>query len=213
MKRPFVKNYEDRTTREDVLRIARWDRDENEGRIVGAWRPFDHPQLGPVEIGGYDPLIGIWNPPFDRLAEMCEAQSRFFLRVAALAPDLTVADVTVERLADDLHRVTARVENRGYLPTFFLGSAKSRSYSDPVRVRLALGAGLELVSGEVEQQVGHLMGWGGNDRNTTLMLARSTVEHSRRRLSWVVRGTGELVVSASNTRVGKTSRSARIGDG
>jgi len=211
VKRPFMKNYEDRTKRDDVLRMAKWDRDANAGRIVGTWRKFDHPQLGPVDIGGYDPLIGIWNPPFDRLAEICEAQARFYFRIAALAPELTVADVQVEPLGGELHRVVARVENRGYLPTFFLGSAKNRTYSDPVRVQLALGPKLELITGEAEQQVGHLMGWGGNDRNTTLMLARSTVEHSRRRLSWVVRGAGELTVIASNTRVGKTQKSVRVG--
>lgn len=211
LKRPFMKNYDEYTRREDILRIAAWDRDHNQGRIVGSWRAFQHPQLGPVELGGYDPLIGVWNPPLERLAELCAAQSRFFLRAAALAPRLTLSEAEQLELAPGLHRVELTVDNRGYLPTFILGSARHRSYSDPVRAKLELGPGLELVSGEAEASLGHLMGWGGNDRSTTPMLARSTVEPSKRRLRWVVRGSGAATVSVSCARAGAVSRQLKIG--
>jgi hypothetical protein len=212
VKRPFMKNYEDYNTREAILKIAEWDRAHNESRIVGSWRPVSHPQLGAVEVGGYDPLIGVWNPPYDRLAEVCQNQSRFFLRLAALAPRLTIAGVTVEKLEGALYRISATVENRGFLPSYFLGSAKNRSYSDPVRVKLTLGEGLSLVSGVADTPVGHLMGWGGNDRSTGPALARTTTESARRRVSWVVRGSGEMVVCASSTRLGAVESRGRIGD-
>ena len=31
------------------------------------WRRFEHPQLGPVEIGGFDLIRYFYNVPFDRL--------------------------------------------------------------------------------------------------------------------------------------------------
>ncbi len=95
--RPFVYNYQ-RRTRAEILEMARWDRDYNQGRVVGVWRPFDHPQLGRVEIGGYDPRFGIWNPPFERLDEVCDQQARVFLRMAALGPRLRIAEIKVEPL-------------------------------------------------------------------------------------------------------------------
>ncbi len=211
VKRPFIKNYEDRTSREDILKIAEWDRRENRGRIVGKWRPFTHPQLGEVEIGGYDPLIGVWNPPPERLAEVCQQQARFFLRLASLAPRLVVSLLQVEKLDGELSRVVAVVENRGFLPTHFLGSARHRPYADPVRVRLEPSGGAALASGEVEQAIGHLGGWGGNDRSTTPMLARSALEPSRRRLEWVVRGAGAITVSAWCTRTGEVRRDGVVG--
>jgi hypothetical protein len=201
-KRPFIKNYEDHNGAEDIEAMARWDRDHNDGRMIGLWRSFDHPQLGPVEIGGYDPLVGVWNPPPERLDELCRAQSRFFLRLAALAPRLAIPRLHATRLEGELVRVEVVVENRGYLPTYVLGSAKARSFSDPVRVRLELGPGLELVSGEPEVEVGHLGGWGGNDRAVSPMLARSATDWPKRRLQWVLRGRGELGVVASSTRTG-----------
>lgn len=212
VKRPFMKNYEDYNTREAILKIAEWDRAHNASRIVGSWRPVVHPQLGAVEVGGYDPLVGVWNPPYERLAEICASQSRFFFRLVALAPRLTIAGVTIEHLEGGLYRISATVENRGYLPSYFLGSAKNRSYSDPVRVKLTLGPGLSLVSGDADTSLGHLMGWGGNDRSTGPALARTTTESARRRVTWVVRGTGEIAVSASSTRLGAVESRTVIGD-
>lgn len=211
VKRPFVKNYEDRTTREDILRMAEWDRDHNAGRMVGTWRAFEHPQLGAVEIGGYDPLIGVWNPPLERLAEMCDQQARFFFRLAAIAPRVRVTDVTVERLAEDLSRVVATIENHGYLPTHFLGSAKERPFADHVRGTISLEGELELAAGKRDEDLGHLPGWGGNDRSTTPMLARSTGEPARRRVTWVVRGHGAVTVSASSARTGTVSKQIAVG--
>lgn len=208
--RPFIKNYEIRTTRADIRKIAEWDREHNKGRIVGTWKKVTHPQLGEVEIGGYDPLIGVWNPPFEKLPDVCDQQARFFFRLAAMAPRLVVSELSIERLDGDTHRVRAIVENRGYLPTFVLGSARCRPFTDPVRARLELGAGLTLVAGPSEHDLGHIAGWGGNDRSTTPAIARSVGEPARRKVEWVVRGKGDVTVIASATRVGAVSKSVRV---
>jgi murein tripeptide amidase MpaA len=208
--RPFIRNYERRTTREDIVKMAAWDREHNEGRVVGKWRKLYHPQLGEVEIGGYDPLVGVWNPPYEKLPEVCTQQARFFFRLAAMAPRLTLGVVQVDPLEGDLHRVSAVVENRGFLPTHVLGSAKHRPFSDPVRARLSAGSGVSLAAGPEEQELGHLHGWGGNDRWTAPSLARSG-EPARRRAEWVVRGRGEVWVSASSTRVGEARRRVLVG--
>jgi hypothetical protein len=211
VKSPFMKNYDERTRREDIVKIAEWDRRENAGRIVGAWRPFVHPQLGDVEIGGYDPLIGVWNPPPDKLAGVCEQQSRFFFRMAAMTPRITIATIETERVDGDVTRVRAIIDNRGFLPSHVLGSAKVRPFSDAVRARLELGAGVELASSSNEHTLGHLGGWGGNDRSTTPILARSALEPSRRRVEWVVRGTGTIEIVAGCARTGEVRSSARVG--
>lgn len=202
IKRPFIKNYEDRTKRADLIKMAEWDRDHNQGRIVRPWRVFEHPQLGRVEVGGYDPLVGIWNPPYERMPEVCDQQSRFFLRLAALAPKVVIARTEIESLGADVFRVTAIIENHGYLPSYFLGSAKNRAFSDVVRARIELPEGITLLSGDADQALGHLMGWGGNDRGTAPSLARSSEEHGRRRAIWIVRGSGSASITVSNARVG-----------
>ncbi len=212
VKRPFIKNYEDYCGPAAITQIAAWDRDHNGGRMIGAWRPFEHPQLGAVEIGGYDPLVGVWNPPLSRLNELCKAQSSFFLRLAALAPRIVISSLELRTLDEGLSLVSAEVENQGFLPSYFLGSAKQRSFSDPVRASALASDGLLLEGHESVRELGHLPGWGGNDRSTTPVLLRSTGESPRRKLSWVVRGKGEFTLTVENTRTGKVSRSLRVGE-
>lgn len=210
--RPFVMNYL-RRTRQDVLTIAAWDREHNEGRVVGAWRPFSHPQLGDVEIGGYDPRVGIWNPPEGRLDEVCRAQASFLMRLLSIAPRVRLTELTVESLDDagSASRVSVIVENLGYLPTYVLSSAKRLEHADPLVATLSLSDGLSLASGVVRVEVGHLEGWGGYDRPATQMFARSVGAPSRRRLEWVVRGHGELTVSVSCSRVGSVETRRSLG--
>ena len=119
-------------TRDDLVKLAWWDREENAGRSSHRWRPFDHPQLGAVEIGGIDPRVGIWNPPFHELPALCAAQALAFLRVAALAPRLAIADIKRHPLPGGLTRVEIAIKNDGYLGSYGLPSAKKLDFNEPV---------------------------------------------------------------------------------
>lgn len=208
--RPFVWNYQ-RRTREDVLRMAAWDASENKGRILGSWRPFVHPQLGPVEIGGHDARFGIWNPPPEKLAELCTRQAKFFLRLASLSPRLRIVEARVKKLEAELFEISAVVENIGHLPTFVLSSAKSLPWNDPVRARVVLGQGMALASGVAEAEVGHLEGWGAVDTMSTPGFPRTGGGARRRRVTWIVRGRGVAKIVASCPRVGEVEARVEVG--
>ena len=134
-KKRFVDNYT-HLTRADMLKIAAWDRDKNDGRSLLPWRTFMHPQLGKVEVGGIDPRIGMWNPPPSEMPGVCTTQSAHFLRTAALAPAVVVDAVETHALesaqSSPLTRVTVTVANHGYLPTFILDSAKALTHNEPL---------------------------------------------------------------------------------
>jgi hypothetical protein len=208
VKRPFVLNYK-RRSRAELERIARWDREHNRGRVVGAWRPFEHPQLGHVEIGGYDPRVGVWNPPEERMPEVCAAHAKVFFRVAALAPRVRVTDLEATPLGGGLTRVSAVVENLGYLPTYVLRSSKKLPWNDPLRAHLVASDGAALALGDASVEVGHLEGWGGYDRLRTPSFARSEGAPARRRVAWVVRGQGTITIEVSSARTGR-SRPCRL---
>jgi hypothetical protein len=208
--RPFVFNYQ-RRTRADVIAIGRWDREKNEGRMIGPWRPFNHPQLGPVEIGGYDPRFSMWNPPPERLAEVCEAQARVLFRIASMAPRLRVRCERSTKLGDGLTQVEAVVENVGYLPTYVLASSRGFPWNDPVRVVAAPGDGVEVVSPDASFVIGHLGGWGAGDAEGTPSFARSAGEPTRRRVTFVVRGKGILHLRARSARAGQVEASVEVG--
>lgn len=208
--RPFVWNYQ-RRTRDDLVKIGRWDREHNKSRVIGQWRPFHHPQLGDVELGGYDPRLGLWNPPPEHLPGVCARQARFFLRLAALAPRLRLTAVEAASIGEGMTRVSAVVENIGFLPTNVLRTAKALPWNDPVRARIEAGEGVEIISGEEQQTVGHLGGWGGYEKASSPAMARTSGELVRRRVAWVVRGRGALVLRASAARVGQVEARLEVG--
>lgn len=205
----FVQYYE-RMTRQEAIRLAWWDRDENEGRAFPPWVPFDHPQLGRVEIGGLDPRIGIWNPPLHELHTVCAGQAAVILRVAALAPRVKIQRVERVPLGDNLVRVEVRVDNDGYLGTYGVPSAKPLDFNEPLYA-LASVEGCELVEpGEAHQKLGHLDGW-GHGLHTGANLPSYPGTRGTTGTAWatyVVRGQGTLVVRFGAARVGFTT--ARI---
>lgn len=210
VQRPFVLNYW-RRNRDDALQMAKWDRDHNQSRIVGKWREFTHPQLGPVEIGGHDPRFGVWNPPPDRLAEVCHRQSRFLLRMASLAPRLDLTDVHVKHIEGDICEISATIQNLGYLATFVLSSSKQLIWNDPVRAHIVLDEGMALVGDSPEQLLGHLDGWGAFEGMSTPGFPRSGGGTRRARVRWVVRGRGNVVISAGCPRSGHVDAKVQIG--
>jgi hypothetical protein len=205
MTRPpkFVQYY-DRVSRADLVKLAWWDRDENDGRSFPPWRPFDHPQLGSLEIGGIDPRVGIWNPPLHELDAVCTSQARAFLRVAALAPRLAIADIRRQLLPGGLTRVEIEVKNDGYLGSYGLPSAKKLDFNEPVYAT-AQPDGCELVDpGAAHQILGHLDGWGrGLHTGANLPVYPGT--RGTTNAAWatyLVRGTGALDVRIGSCRAG-----------
>ena len=205
MERPpkFAQYYE-RVTRQDLVKLAWWDRDENAGRSFPPWRPFDHPQLGTVEIGGIDPRVGIWNPPLHELPAMCASQAQTFLRVAALAPRLRVGRIDRHTLPGGLTRVEIEVLNDGYLGTFGLPSAKKLDFNEPLYAT-ATTEGCELVDrGSAHQILGHLDGW-GHGLHTGQNLPAYPGTRGTTHAAWatyLVRGTGTLDLRIGCCRAG-----------
>ena len=205
MERPpkFVQYYE-RVSRADLVKLAWWDREENNGRSFPAWRTFEHPQLGRVEIGGIDPRVGIWNPPLHELAALCASQSKVLLRVAALAPRLAIEKVDRHPLQGGLTRVEVRVINDGYLGTYGVPSAKKLDFNEPVYAT-ARADGCELVDpGAAHQVLGHLDGW-GHGLHTGQNLPAYPGTRGTTHAAWasyLVRGTGTLELRVGSCRAG-----------
>jgi hypothetical protein len=205
-KKPFVRSYTD-LSRDDIVAIARWDRENNRGRTVIDWRPFDHPQLGAVEVGGIDARVGMWNPPCELLPEICAQNAAAFLRVAAMAPRVRFREVTTEALPGGLTRIDLAVENAGYLPSYVLNSARKLAWNEPPYLELELG-GCELVEGAARRPLGHLDGWGrgAGDGTGAPYYPYGRGSTGTARTSIVVRGEGTVVATVKSCRIGELRR-------
>ena len=210
-KKRFVDNYT-HLTRDDMIRIGAWDRDRNAGRSIRPWRKVTHPQLGEVEVGGIDPRIGLWNPPPDEMPHVCRTQAAHYLRVASLVP-IVVVDARAAPLESGLTRVTVTVENRGYLPTGILASAKELTHNEPLWAD-ARGEGCELADpAHAHVAIGHLDGWGRGlfSGAGAIYYAYGRGTTGAKTVSWVVQGKGTLELRVGSCRVGWTTQRVEVG--
>ena len=115
-----------------ALKMLRWNDEELDGEGFVPWKPFEHPQLGWVEIGGWKTKFTYQNPPPKYLEAECEKLARFALAHASCAPRLR-AGLKCEDLAGGLRRVELTVENTGYLPTNVTRIALDKKVAKPVK--------------------------------------------------------------------------------
>lgn len=210
-KKPFVKVYTD-LSRDDLVALAKWDRDHNAGRVVLPWRAHQHPQLGHVELGGVDQRVGISNPPYELLPEICASQSSAFLRVAAMAPRIRFGAVTVEALGDDLRRVDITIENTGYLPSHVLDSARKLSWNEPPYLEFEC-AGCALAEGPARRPLAHLDGWGRGlgDGTGALYYPYGRGNTGTAKVSVVIKGPGTLNATVKSCRMGAIHSKIELG--
>ncbi|MGI6344270.1 MAG: M14 family metallopeptidase [Bacillota bacterium] len=177
----------------DALQLLKWNDEVLGGAGFVNWREFEHPQLGTVEIGGWLPKAVRQNAPAQLLEAECEKNMRFSLVHAATLPQLKLRFACLEPLADNCYRVTAVVENAGYLPTSGSAKAEQNKIVPPVVVEVQLPEGGRVLHGEARKELGHLPG-----------RATPGVD-PRRKAEWVVylpEG-GQVTVVASSPRAGR----------
>ena len=173
------------------------------------WTPFDHPELGPVEIGG---MVYIWsyrNPPPALLPKLCHDNVRFCVRHALAAPRLVVDRLEARPIGDGLHEVRAVVANHGYLPTNLTDVALERGVAVPVRVGLTVDGG-EVV-GDAEVEIGHLAG--RNERRFPWSPWGPNWNANAEPVRWVVRAPegAHVRVEAASERAGTVHASVTTG--
>jgi len=85
------------------------------GSGFAAWKPFKHPQLGDVEIGGFAPYLDT-TPPDASIKPLLDGQVPWVLKLAEKLPRLKIRGTRVEPKGAGVYAVTVWVENAGGLP-------------------------------------------------------------------------------------------------
>ncbi|HKH10504.1 MAG TPA: M14 family zinc carboxypeptidase [Rubrobacter sp.] len=185
------------------LKMLSWNDRELGGEGFSPWTPFDHPQLGRVEVGGWKTKFTHQNPPPKFLEGECEKLARFALAHASAAPRLA-AELRTEQPSPGVRRLELRVENTGYLPTNVTRVAADKKLVKPVRATLTLPEGADLVSGEPEADLGHLAGRsalvGGGWKGPAFF--QGLPPDNAARYVWVVRGEGPAEIEVRSEKAG-----------
>lgn len=106
----------------DELDQLIWDERENQGRGFTNWTAFQHPTLGAVEIGGWDPKFFSQNAPSGHVEPWIKNEALFNLAMIKHLPRLEWGDYEVKKIksyrTDSTdYRVRLTYKNIGKLPT------------------------------------------------------------------------------------------------
>ena len=103
---------------EDDLKLIKWSDEHCGGQAHVDWKPFMHPQLGAVEIGGWDKM-NFWRNPPPQLREREAARfPKWMTQIALSLPKLELLRTEVRALGPDTWRVRLAVANSGWLPAY-----------------------------------------------------------------------------------------------
>jgi hypothetical protein len=207
--KPFFRSYAAQD-RQQMAALAEWDARENGGRVFAPWRPFVHPQLKQVEIGGIDPVRGLINPPEREIAPICAELSSFAVALASLGPWLETR-IDAEVIAPKLTRIELVATNRGFLPTYVSGISQRQAWNRGLSARFR-ASGCRLVAGQPAVDLGHLRGWGrgaGEEANAPFFQKSQAVDDVG--LTWVVEGAGQIEIEIGAPRIGWHSHKLEVG--
>jgi murein tripeptide amidase MpaA len=196
---------------EQDLQILQWLDEHGEAGGVVDWYEFDHPQLGRVELGGFNSLYTWSNPPAAWMGQEAARNVPFPLALGEMLPRLAFYDVQVQPLAEGSYRLRVAVENTGFLPTFTSDQGKKRSATRPVRIKLTLPEEAALKTGKAETELGHLAGRSHRLGVSTIWSASPTDNRTWQEWTLTAPAGSEIGIELLSDRAGTVRRMVEIG--
>src|SRR5690606_21912251 len=96
--------------------IRDWHDEFGSGRSYIDWKPFNHPQLGEIEIGGWD-QFATRMPPAELFIEEGFRNALFTLKHAESFAELEFVSASATSVGNGLYRLRIALKNRGVMPT------------------------------------------------------------------------------------------------
>ena len=194
---------------EEQMQFLTWA-DEHIPQAHQDWHEFDHPQLGTVLLGGWDPYYIHRNPPAKLIAKVALPNTVFTVRHALASPLLAIRSFGARTLGQDLYIVRVAIENLGFLATNLTDQARSLGICGDVTVHLEFDQACELLMGTPRVSVGDLAG--REERRMPYDPWRRPWGESAAKVEWLVRGPGSagIGVKVSSTKAGICTRQSTL---
>ena len=180
------------TDKNREVNFLRWAAKEGLNGYFTDWKRATHPDFmdQQVEIGGISPFAMI-NPPVSMIGDVAKKHNQFIADLAAKQAGIEVSNLKVEAVGKGMTRITVDLYNPGTLPTHTEMGSRSRWLRN-IKVELKLGNGQQVVSGRKIQLLGSI----GGD--------------SSERITWLVKGSGSLVLEAGAPHIGFVSTNVNL---
>jgi murein tripeptide amidase MpaA len=191
-------------------KLLAWSDEKLGGKGYVDWYAFEHPQLGPVELGGWDGIYAFRNPPPEFLEREVAPLGEWVVWQAMASPRLEMRECNVESIESGATRIRFAVQNTGWLPTNVTKIALDRKLCRGVVAEIsrvgderAKAGSLEpdwLLGGRLREEGPQLVGWNHVTSSGFGWSMDATDDVAV--FEWIVRDGAEYEVSARHERAG-----------
>ncbi len=170
---------------EDDLTLLKWSDEALQGKGYVDWYAFTHPQLGTVELGGWDMLYAWRNPPPQFLEQEVAPFTEWMVWHLLISPKLELHRVEVTPLGGDSYRVQMVVDNTGWLPSYVTKKALEKKVVRGLIAEITLPEGAQLKTGQYRVDLGQLEGRAYGSSALTIMGGGGETKE-RAKVEWIV---------------------------
>jgi murein tripeptide amidase MpaA len=187
---------------EDDLKLLRWSDEVLDGKGYVEWYAFNHPQLGQVELGGWDVMYAWRNPPPPFLEKEVALFPDWLIWHLLISPKLELYEARATSIGEGVYQVRLVVQNAGWLPTYITKKALEKKVVRGVIAEIELPEGATLRLGQPREELGQLEGRAYKPPAPTTWHADPTDD--RAKVEWVVHAPsgGTVKITARHERAG-----------
>lgn len=197
---------------EDDLKLLKWTDEVHQGNGYVNWYEFNHPELGQVELGGWNRFHTFSNPPAHLMEKEVEKFPDWIIFQALMSPQLDLHSTCVTPLGTDLWRIDFGIQNTGYLPTDVSKLTRQKKHVRGVIGEITLPEGATLIEGKQRVEGPQLE---GRNNNHTLVsfFPGANATQDRHRFTWIVRASAgtRIALRAMHDRAGSVQTVAALG--
>ena len=143
---------------EDDLKMLQWSDEVLEGKGYVDWYEFEHPQLGRVDLGGWNELYAFRNPPPEFLEKEIAPFADWLVWHLLISPRLELYEASAKPLGEGTYHVRLVVHNTGWLPTYVTKKAMEKKVTRGVVCEIELPEGATLETGKPREELSQLEG-------------------------------------------------------
>lgn len=195
---------------EDDFKMLKWSDETLGGKGYINWYAYEHPQLGAVELGGWDEGYCWRNPPPELLEKEMALFPGWLLWHCLLSPQLQIVEANAKALGEGSYRVRVVVENTGWLPTYVTKKALEKKIVRGVVCELEPPDGVTLETGKARTDIGQLEGRAYKESAVTVWNEDPT--NDRAKIEWTVHAPagGTVKVIAKHERAGTARAEVKL---
>src|SRR5262249_27389505 len=172
---------------EDDLKLLAWSDDVLARRGYVDWYPFEHPQLGRIEIGGLGCFSLFCHSPPPLLCREVARFPNWIIWHALVSPKLELHSAAAEQIGADLWKIVLVVQNTGFLPTHVSRTALDRQFARGVVGLIETMPPTRLATGSPQIVGPQLEGRSGTQSLLSLRPPESATQ-DRVKFEWWVQG-------------------------